>query len=295
MLSGIISAVTASLESYEALAAEHLPPDAAARWTALLRQCVRLRKASGTEPTAAQLGGEPLLPAGMPWPEWPDHGPLSFIASIDCAALPRNGVHPAFPEDGTLLLFFFDGQIDDGNAMVWVADPETWAGARVLYVPAGTETAAAATPAGLEPYPRVDLTAAARCSVPDPWHPRSLDALTDGDVPLDPREIPPHVKTFMDAVYSGNNSIGHQVGGHARPVQGPVEYEIAHAILGPKTQWTDPRLDEEAQRWILLAQIDTDADANMMWGDCGTLYWLIRPEDLAARRFEEARLTWQCC
>jgi hypothetical protein len=61
------------------------------------------------------------------------------------------------------------------------------------------------------------------------------------------------------------------------------------------TPWTDPRLDEEAQRWILLAQIDTDADANMMWGDCGTLYWLIRPEDLAARRFEEAKLTWQCC
>ncbi|MFC1444037.1 YwqG family protein [Streptacidiphilus sp. N1-10] len=294
MPSGIISAVTTSLRAYEALAAEHLPTDAAAQWTALLRPCVRLLKASGAEPTAAQLGGEPLLPADTTWPEWPDHGPLSFIASIDCAVLPRDGVDPAFPESGTLL-FFFDGQIDDGDAMVWVADAETWAGARVLYVPEGTETATAATPTGLEPYPCVSLTAATRCSIPDPWHPRSLATLTDGNAPLDPRAIPPHVKAFMDALCNGNTTIGHQVGGHACPVQGPVEYEIAHAILGPKTRWTDPRLDEEAQRWVLLAQIDTDADAKMMWGDCGTLYWLIRPEDLAARRFEEAKLTWQCC
>ena len=30
-----------------------------------------------------------------------------------------------------------------------------------------------------------------------------------------------------------------------------------------------------------------DDAANMMWGDVGTLYWMIRPEDLAARRFDE--------
>jgi Domain of unknown function (DUF1963) len=29
-------------------------------------------------------------------------------------------------------------------------------------------------------------------------------------------------------------------------------------------------------------------------GDVGTLYWLIRPEDLAARRFEASSFTWQC-
>ncbi|XTP07273.1 DUF1963 domain-containing protein [Streptomyces albus subsp. chlorinus] len=33
----------------------------------------------------------------------------------------------------------------------------------------------------------------------------------------------------------------------------------------------------------------------MCWGDCGVLYWLIRPEDLAENRFERARFTWQCC
>jgi len=33
----------------------------------------------------------------------------------------------------------------------------------------------------------------------------------------------------------------------------------------------------------------------MMWGCVGTLYWMIRPEDLAARRFDMALFTWQYC
>ncbi|MGG7575788.1 DUF1963 domain-containing protein [Streptomyces sirii] len=45
---------------------------------------------------------------------------------------------------------------------------------------------------------------------------------------------------------------------------------------------------------MLLAQFDSDDDADMMWGDCGALYWLIRPEDLADRRFDRAMFTWQC-
>ncbi|MEU9448730.1 DUF1963 domain-containing protein [Streptomyces sp. NPDC048277] len=48
----------------------------------------------------------------------------------------------------------------------------------------------------------------------------------------------------------------------------------------------------------LLAQFDSDSDsdsdARMTWGGEGTLYWLIRPEDLAAHRFDQARLTVQC-
>ncbi|MFF3723754.1 DUF1963 domain-containing protein [Streptomyces erythrochromogenes] len=49
-----------------------------------------------------------------------------------------------------------------------------------------------------------------------------------------------------------------------------------------------------AAEWVLLAQSDTDEAGDMMWGDTGTVYWLIRPADLAAGRFEEAVFTWQC-
>jgi uncharacterized protein YwqG len=32
----------------------------------------------------------------------------------------------------------------------------------------------------------------------------------------------------------------------------------------------------------------------MQWGDLGSLYWVIRPDDLAHRRFEAAGFEYQC-
>jgi uncharacterized protein YwqG len=32
----------------------------------------------------------------------------------------------------------------------------------------------------------------------------------------------------------------------------------------------------------------------MCWGDVGTLYWLIRPDDLKAHKFDQTVFTWQC-
>jgi uncharacterized protein YwqG len=51
---------------------------------------------------------------------------------------------------------------------------------------------------------------------------------------------------------------------------------------------------DEGQRWRLLAQIDSDPATDMRWGDLGTLYWLIRPEDLASGDLRAASFTWQC-
>ncbi|MFD9081191.1 DUF1963 domain-containing protein [Streptomyces erythrochromogenes] len=76
---------------------------------------------------------------------------------------------------------------------------------------------------------------------------------------------------------------GHRLGGHPSPVQEPVESAVARGVLGPDATRQDSRLDDEAAEWVLLAQSDT-----------GTVYWLIRPADLAAGRFEEAVFTWQC-
>jgi uncharacterized protein YwqG len=86
----------------------------------------------------------------------------------------------------------------------------------------------------------------------------------------------------------------HRIGGYAQPVQGSVEVDVAQVQLGGRVEYTDPALYQEAERWTLLAQIDTDAGADMMWGDCGALYWLMRRDDLTARRFHAALFTWQC-
>ena len=52
-------------------------------------------------------------------------------------------------------------------------------------------------------------------------------------------------------------------------------------------------LDQGASDWRLLLEIGTDD--NMMWGDAGSIYFWIRKQDLAERKFENCWLILQCC
>ncbi|MFG2492858.1 YwqG family protein [Streptomyces caniferus] len=270
------------------LAHEHLPHEIAERWTGLLRPGLRLAKATDADLVAGRLGGLPELPEPEEWPVWEDRGPLSFVASVDCAALPSDVLDIALPTEGTLNFFYFDGQLDDGCAVVAPDEPDSWAGARVSYVPAGVPVARRAAPEEIRPYPEVPLTSRVETTAPHPRHPvvqrefapMSADHPVGGD-------------DFEDALWDHSEGTEHRIGGHAHPVQGEVETEVARGALG-SPPWDDPRIEEEALGWVLLAQFDSDDDADMMWGDCGVLYWLIRPKDLAERRFDRAMFTWQC-
>ncbi|MFE7096551.1 YwqG family protein [Streptomyces erythrochromogenes] len=288
----------APAEALHDLARRLLSPDDAARWIALLRPGLRLAHA-GDGPVAGRLGGLPDLPLGMPWPAWEGHGPLSHIASLDCAALTAAGDSGLpLPASGTLLFFLFDGRLDDEDCMVYPSDPETRPGSRVLHVPAGTPTRRHPAPAELSPYPEVALTAQAGLSVPTSDAPNVRAAFGATGDSHAWRRHPVNARPFdsaLRALDTHPSRSGHRLGGHPVPVQEPVEWEVARGVLGPDAAWQDSRLDDEAAEWVLLAQIDTDRAADMMWGDVGTAYWLIRPADLAAGRFEEAVFTWQCC
>lgn len=287
---GIIDPMTHSTaDLLHTLAREHLPDGIAERWIGLLRPGLRLERATGAAPVVGRLGGLPELPDGQEWPVWQGRGPLAFVAALDCAALPSVALDIALPADGTLAFFFFDGRLDDGEAVVAPDDPDSWAGARVVYVPKGAPSAPRSAPEGMPPYPEVPLAARLEMTAPYPHHPlvhREFAPMGD--------DHPVWDEDFQDALAGHLDGTEHRVGGHAHPVQGEVEAEVARGALG-SPPWDDPRITEEALRWVLLAQFDTDEEAGMMWGDCGVLYWLIRPGDLAERRFDRAMFTWQCC
>ncbi|MGW0909586.1 YwqG family protein [Streptomyces sp. NPDC002853] len=235
-----------------------------------------------------------VSPADVEWPSWQGHGPLSFVASLDCGALPVAELDIDLPSEGTLSFFYFDGQLDDGDAQVLVEDRESWAGARVLYTSPDETAAERAAPQGLQTYPQVLLAARPGLTAAEPWHPQVRDAFAPG-APLGHRyDHPVCAQEFLEAVWEFDVAAGHQIGGHAHAVQNPVEIEVAEAVLGEAAAGDALALGEEAGNWVLLAQFDSDDDAAMMWGDAGTLYWLIRPTDLTERRFDRAMFTWQC-
>lgn len=108
-------------------------------WIGLLRPAFHLRALEPGEAPVGQLGGDPALPADAEWPVWDGHGPLCFVASVDCAQIPTQYLDIPLPESGTLHFFYFDGL---GDSTVAYDDPDSVRnGTRVLYVPADATTA----------------------------------------------------------------------------------------------------------------------------------------------------------
>jgi len=262
------------------LAHEHLDDDAARRWLGLLRPAVQLVPAQPGDPVIARLGGTPALPDGTPWPEWPEHGPLSFVVEVDLAALAVSDLDPglALATEGRLLGFYFDDPEETG-AIVYPGDPGSLAGARLLHV---TGTPPSARPA-------VELSGRQVLTWPGWEHPvRELLGLDEVMEPFD-EVLGELLEEELPDMW------GHQLGGWVHPVQGPVELEAAQTRLGEATY--DEVHVAEAMRWRPLLQVDSDDAAGTSWGDEGCLYWLARTDgstlpDLADPA--DIAFTWQC-
>ena len=59
-------------------------------------------------------------------------------------------------------------------------------------------------------------------------------------------------------------------------------------VLSKPTTWTD-ELAQEYPGYEVLVQLEEDEDIGLRFYDCGTLFFLIKPEDLAARRFDDVK------
>lgn len=166
-----------------------------------------------------------------------------------------------------------------------------------MFVPAGTATAERATPADIQPYEFVPLTAKPILTGPDWLHPAFRAACRDlSDADRAFLDLHATRDRFVGALRTLTSPPRHQVGGHADPEQDAVEL-VAQGQLGLRAPFDDDRLwqavQDEGQHWTLLAQIASDDEAGMRWGDVGTLYWLIRSDDLAAGNFQVSSFTWQ--
>jgi uncharacterized protein YwqG len=276
---------------------QHLDAEDAATWIGLLRPGFHLRRYVSGEEIVGYVGGNPQMPEDMDWPVWADHGPLTFVGAVDCGALPTKDLDIPLPEDGALLFFYFDGQVGDGDSTVGYWDPESLTGgSRVLYIPADSPMVDREAPEEITAYSRILLAGDLIATDPDPEHAAFVAAFGD---PYDPA-APDGAHAVVGGEFSATldeirqtHAPQHQIGGYALPVQETVEDEAAYAVSpGKEPEAVEARAALSA-RLVLLAQIDSDDRNAMEWGDGGRLYWLIDPDDLAARRFDATAFTWQ--
>ncbi|MFH8405714.1 DUF1963 domain-containing protein [Streptomyces sp. NPDC018019] len=222
----------------------------------------------GDGPLVARIGGDPLLPHGVPKPSDP------FVASVDLAALPPKATDLPLPADGHLL--FFSGTDVQG---VEGRVPDA-----VLYVPAGTPT----VPTSLEHSWREPYRARELRTV---WHqpsaqmPESFALDRWGDFPEDEQfELADELSDAWAHVGGYRPPWALQIGGHpVSPQNDPVHYARAPEAAGPSGQGGTAQ-EEGTDDWALLATWRCGDDVTEL--DSGVAHWVIRHRDLAARRFD---------
>ena len=189
-------------------------------------------------------------------------------------------MRPGLPPDG-LLSFFYDVEGQPGGS---AEDRGGWA---VAWTPAPERLARRPATAGALPSCRA--TFEARLSLPGYGSP-FRDALDLTDEELDAYD---DLQGMIRAPHPE-----HQILGHPFPVQNGVADNAEVSFGGPlpeDREGAEYRRRQDAVRgWRLLLQVDSDNALGVSWGDSGMLYFLLRDDDLAARRFDAAWLVLQC-
>ncbi len=279
----------ARLADYRDRLAEAGLDDYAERLCQLAGPSVRLipDPAAAVLPGGSRLGGRPALPESRPWPTQ-DGLPLSLIAQLDLAELARHDSDKALPSDG-LLLFFYDAASQQG----WGFDPDDRGSSAVVHVPADEVAGERPPPAPIPVegvFPPIALTPSVELTFV-PWESATVKSfgMSQDDW-----------YAYAEALPESNGT-RHRLLGHPDPIQGDMQLECQLAsnglYCGDPSGYKDPRaarLRPGAVEWRLLLQVDTEDQVNMMWGDVGRIYYWIRDEDLAARRWDRSWLVLQC-
>lgn len=234
----------------------------------------------------SKMGGAADLPENLAWPVWHDRQ-LSFLVQLNLAELSRFRLAGDLPEEG-LLSFFYDCQ-----EQPWGYDPNHAGGWRVFYFPIGVdELTRKESPSSDDPlYEPFGLSFQETLTLP-PSDSRIIQAINLSPDDLDKYE------SMMETLYEQPL---HQIFGYPAQIQSEMQLEcqwVSNGIYcGDATGHQHPRAQELAKKaddWLLLLQLGSDDVSEMMWGDCGRLYFWIRQQDLLERDFDKVWMILQC-
>ncbi|MBQ9746796.1 MAG: DUF1963 domain-containing protein [Clostridia bacterium] len=247
-------------------------------------------------PDASKIGGRPFLPKDFVWPYFASEDgekPLSFLCQVNMAEVKPYDSENLLPEKG-LLLFFYEAETQP-----WGYDPEDNSAFRVCYYEETAGFAPFEIPtelaADLRPAERA-LVFEKRASYPDfeevEFHAEVAEGVYYEDYVSSLEELGKDMEEDT-----------HKLLGYADIMQNEMLTECESVSRGNSCGGYEELEPEEeadiqkcAKEWILLLQLSTleGEEYELMWGDCGRLYFYIRKEDLKKKNFENARLVLQC-
>lgn len=252
---------------------------------------------------ASKFGGRPDVPADFIWPVFETdtreddqvkERPLAFLAQFDCAQLAPLDPEGLLPKEGVLSFFY------ELESQRWGYDPKDAGCARVFWFEG--PLAPAEFPAELEEDFRLPELAAQLSGATDA--PDFQDACPALEYPWTANDyrIFDQARRELGMDYPANRS---QLLGWSDIIQNNMTLQCELISRGYYLggSWEKIPLEERSalrtpsvRDWQLLFQLDTveNGDFELMFGDCGRIYFYIRREDLAQRRFDRVWLIQQC-
>ena len=229
----------------------------------------------------SKFGGLPDLPTHYSFPVFQDRH-LSFLAQINLQETKPFDRDNKLPETGILYFFY------DVMEQPWGMDKEDKGCFKVLYFDGSLDELVRT------PYPEIT----------EDYFPLPLfkigikELLTFSENPgldLDEDELENFFE-FRDEAYQIEDSVipKHCMLGEPFNVQNDVFEEILYYENDEKLKWESPEIQKESKEMILLFQMDSDDDLDVMWGDSGILYFCINQSDLQNKQFDQTKFTLQC-
>lgn len=276
-------------------------PELAATIAALKRSGILIETEDGEadRPDQSKFGGLPYLPADFVWPTYTDEEgvtrPLSFLCQINLDEMTELDEEHLLPEIGILAFFY------DCASFRWGFDPADRGCARVYYFENTDGFAPHAIPEEIPEEYKIPEVPLAFSETVD-CYPVFDEATVLGNFDCDWEAY----DAAREALGAPEGEERHMMLGYADVIQNEMltdcEYVSRGIYCGDRTAYNSlteaehAEIAEAAKDWTLLLQLSTveKDDFELMWGDCGMLYFYIKKQDLAARRFENAWFALQC-
>lgn len=254
----------------------------------------------------SKFGGKPHLPVNYEWPYYicdlqdgtsamnVKSRPLMFMMQINCSDIKKFDIENELPNMGILYFFY------EMESQRWGFDPED-KGSAVVYYYDGDCSGLNATswPEDLSKEYRLpdhSIVFTSRYNVPSY---EEYNICDQGDM-ISWDDYDENRELYG---YGSQEEYNHKLLGYADLIQGEMLTECQLTSNGIYCGNSEGYHSEKAKQlssdrkdWILLAQISSimNEDFELMFGDCGSIYFYIKKDDLKRNNFDKSWMILQC-